>query len=157
MQAAETFIAEQRLNTGPLVICAPGGAFGPSKLWPPARYAEVLNALAKDGASVLLSVAPNEVKDAETVNMAAGRKYPTSAGLDLGTLKAVYERASLVLTNDAGPRHIAVALGKPVVCVMGPNDPRYTALPDVERGEVIRERVECPAVHLALPVEGMPD
>ncbi|MCB9894726.1 MAG: glycosyltransferase family 9 protein [Planctomycetes bacterium] len=142
-EAAEKFIAERGLDGGPLVICAPGGAFGPSKLWPPVRYAEVLNELHGDGAKILLSVAPNEIADAETVNMAAGREFPTSLGLDLGTLKAVYERAALILTNDAGPRHIGVALGKPVVCIMGPNDPRYTALPDVERGEVIRERVDC--------------
>lgn len=142
-EAAARFIAEHDLQGGPLVICAPGGAFGPSKLWPFERYAAVLNALAEEGAKVLLSIAPNEQAEGAGVLKAAGRDYPTVAGLGLGALKGVYERAALVLTNDTGPRHIAVALGRPVVCVMGPNDPRYTALPEVERGEVIREPVDC--------------
>ena len=140
---ADEFIAKHRLDSGPLVICAPGGAFGPSKLWPVERYAKVLDALTADGVSVLLSVAPNEQPQADGVNAASKGSYPTSAGLNLGVLKAVYERAALVLTNDTGPRHIAVALKKPVVCVMGPNDPRYTNLPGQEMGEVIRQRVDC--------------
>ncbi|MCA8913370.1 MAG: lipopolysaccharide heptosyltransferase II [Planctomycetes bacterium] len=140
---AEAFIAEKSLGGGPLVICAPGGAFGPSKLWPSERYAKVLNELADAGAKILISHAPNEQVEADAVIKASGRDYPTNAGLDLGTLKAVYEKAALVLTNDTGPRHIGVALGRPVICVMGPNDPRYTALPGVELGEVIREPVDC--------------
>jgi len=139
---ARAFLDARGLRA-PLVVCAPGGAYGPAKLWPAARFAAVLNALADAGASVLLSVAPDEAAHAAAVNKAAGRDYPTIAGLGLGALKAVYETAALVLTNDAGPRHIAVALARPVVCVMGPNDPRYTALPEVEIGEVIREAVDC--------------
>ena len=107
------------------------------------RYAKVLNELADAGAKILISHAPNEQVEADAVIKASGRDYPTNAGLDLGTLKAVYEKAALVLTNDTGPRHIGVALGRPVICVMGPNDPRYTALPGVELGEVIREPVDC--------------
>ena len=140
---ASAFLSDNDLLGGPLVICAPGGAFGPSKLWAFERYARVLNALADEGAKVLISHAPNETPEAEAVLKEAGRRYPTIAGLDLGALKGVYEQAAVVLTNDTGPRHIAVALGRPVICVMGPNDPRYTALPQVERGEVIREAVDC--------------
>jgi heptosyltransferase-2 len=138
---AEEFLSAHGLTGGPLVICAPGGAFGPSKLWSFERYAQVLNAL--KGACMLLSIAPNEQAEAAAVSKAAGRQFPTTLGLDLGTLKGVYERAALVLTNDAGPRHIAVALRRPVVCIMGPNDPRYTELPGAEIGEVIREPVDC--------------
>lgn len=140
---AEAFLKSKGLIGGPLVICAPGGAFGPSKLWAFDGYASVLNKLADQGAKVLISHAPNEREEAHAVIKAAGRDYPTNEGLDLGTLKAVYEKAALVLTNDTGPRHIGVALGRPVVTIMGPNDPRYTALPDVEIGEVIREPVDC--------------
>ncbi|MBZ0135124.1 MAG: glycosyltransferase family 9 protein [Planctomycetes bacterium] len=140
---ASEFLHANRLTGGPLVICAPGGAFGPSKLWPLDGYAAVLNRLADDGAKVLISHAPNELAEAQGVLKAAGRVYPTSAGIDLGVLKAVYAQADLVLTNDTGPRHLAVALGRPVVTIMGPNDPRYTDLPGVEIGEVIREPVDC--------------
>jgi heptosyltransferase-2 len=141
--AADKFMALYGLDAAPLVICAPGGAFGPSKLWSFQRYAEVLNALSADGLKVLLNIAPNEQAEAEAVLKAASHDYPTTLDVSLGTLKGIYDRAALVLTNDAGPRHIAVALGRPVVCIMGPNDPRYTDLPGVEVGEVIRVPVDC--------------
>ncbi len=143
LAGADELLAERVPGTAPLVIIAPGAAFGPSKLWPADRFAAVANSLHEHGFRILISHGPDEAGTADAVRSAAGKDYPGTAGVGLGVLKAVYARASLVLTNDTGPRHIAVALGKPVVCVMGPNDPRYTALPDVEVGEVIREPVDC--------------
>lgn len=141
-ERAGEFLRRVGVDEQPLVICAPGGAFGPSKLWSFERYARVLAALEDEGAKILISRAPNEDEQARAVMDAAGRDWPTNEGLDVGALKAVYERASLLVTNDTGPRHIAVALGVPVVCVMGPNDPRYTET-EAERGEVVREPVDC--------------
>ena len=45
----------------------------------------------------------------------------------LGPLKALIRRASLLITNDTGPRHFANALGTPVVTILGPTDPQWTA------------------------------
>jgi heptosyltransferase II len=142
-QAAAEALAQRLPGDGPLVIVAPGAAFGPSKLWPPERFAAVMNALADDGARVLLSYGPGEEATVAAVEQAGGREYATTRGLGLGVLKGLYEQAALVLSNDTGPRHVAVALGRPVVCVMGPNDPRYSALPEVEKGEIIRHPVDC--------------
>jgi heptosyltransferase II len=136
-------IAQRVPGEGPLVIVAPGAGFGPSKLWPVERFAAVMDRLADEGARVMISFGPGEEATVQAVNEAAARPYATTNGLDLSTLKGVYEQAALVLTNDTGPRHIAVALGRPVVCIMGPNDPRYSSLPDVETGEVVREPVDC--------------
>ena len=61
-------------------------------------------------------------------------------------LKALVARSRLVLSNDTGPRQIAVALGRPVVVVMGPTDPRHTAYA-LERQRVLRERVDCSPCH----------
>lgn len=41
----------------------------------------------------------------------------------VGTLAALYERASLVLGPDSGPLHLAVAVGTPTVTLFGPADP----------------------------------
>jgi heptosyltransferase-2 len=57
-------------------------------------------------------------------------------------LKAVLAEADLLVGNDSGPRHIAIAFGKPVVCVMGPTSPRYTDSP-WEKGRVLRVEVDC--------------
>ena len=53
-----------------------------------------------------------------------------------------------MVTTDTGPRHYATALGVPVVVVMGPTDPRYTAV-NLDRTIVIRlTELECSPCHL---------
>ena len=53
-------------------------------------------------------------------------------------------RASEVMvTNDTGPMHVAAALGKPVVALFGPTDPRRTG-PYQARGTVLQaSAIEC--------------
>jgi len=50
--------------------------------------------------------------------------------------------ADAVVTNDTGPRHVAVALDRPVVVLMGPTHPTHTAL-HLERQRVLRHDVAC--------------
>ncbi len=47
--------------------------------------------------------------------------------LDLAVYKGVLKRASLVISNDTGPAHMAAALGAPVVSVLGPTKPEQWA------------------------------
>jgi heptosyltransferase-2 len=116
---------------GPLVILVPGGAFGPSKLWPIERYAQLADKLYDAyHATVILSVSPikQEVKIAESICQQAVSE-PINLGhtsLNGGQLKALYSFADLVITNDTGPRHIAIAQDKPVVSLFGPNNPLWT-------------------------------
>ena len=56
------------------------------------------------------------------------------------------ERSSLLLTNDTGPRHVAVALDVPVITLMGPTDPRHTHHL-LERQRVLWEDVACRPCH----------
>jgi len=65
----------------------------------------------------------------------------------LPELVALIDRAQLVLTNDTGPRHVAVARGCPAVVLMGPTDPRHTNHL-LDRQRVLREPVECSPCHL---------
>jgi heptosyltransferase-2 len=65
----------------------------------------------------------------------------------LDVLKPLARRASLMVTTDTGPRQFAVAFDVPVVVVMGPTDPRFTAN-DLERTAVLRHEVPCGPCHL---------
>ena len=49
--------------------------------------------------------------------------------------------------TDSGTRHVATALGVPVVVLMGPTDPVYTAT-NLRTTAVLREPVECAPCHL---------
>ena len=65
----------------------------------------------------------------------------------LDILKGIIQRTSLLITNDTGTRHYAVALRRPVIVIMGPTDPRYTGA-NLEMSTVLREDVDCGPCHL---------
>ncbi|MFG0313004.1 MAG: glycosyltransferase family 9 protein, partial [Phycisphaerales bacterium] len=50
-------------------------------------------------------------------------------GNTLGALKPIIDRATIMITNDTGPRHIAAAFATPLVSLFGPTDPRWTTIP----------------------------
>ena len=60
----------------------------------------------------------------------------------LGLLKALCARCDLVVTNDTGARHIAVAVGASVVTIFGSTDPAWTTL-DAPRERIVRVDVPC--------------
>ena len=147
--AAEPEAVEQiraRLEgEGPLVAVAPGAAFGPSKRWPPERYAAVIDQLHDEaGARLVLVTGPGEEDTRDAVLSAA--RYPVIVAdgghPTIDTLKATLALADLLIGNDSGPRHVAIAFKKPVICIMGPTSPRYSAGP-YETGEVLRVEVDC--------------
>ena len=113
---------------GPFVVVNPG-ANKPLKRWPADRFAagaEVLSRRHK--IAVLVSGSPGEANVVRAVVEAANVEVLdlVQRGITLGSLKAVLQRARLLITNDTGPRHIAAAVGTPVVALFGPTDHRWT-------------------------------
>jgi ADP-heptose:LPS heptosyltransferase len=67
-------------------------------------------------------------------------------------------RCSLLVTNDTGPMHVAAAIGRPVVALFGPTEPRRTG-PYGQLSAVVR-RTDLPCVpcmsdrcHYAVPYD----
>ena len=123
---------------GPVVIFVPGGAFGQSKCWPSDRFAQTAEKLINEyNATIVISVAPNSIekKIAEEIYSSKLLSAQTAKNkiinladhpLNLGRLKALFSFADLVIANDTGPRHIAVALRRKIVTLFGPNNPDWT-------------------------------
>jgi len=129
----------------PLVVLVPGGTFGPSKLWPPEYFAQAGDFLAeKYRAQVVIIAGPGEESIALRIeSLMHNRPFIfTQEDISLEYLKAIIGDAALVVTNDTGPRHFAVAFGIPVVVMMGSTDPRYTNY-DLEKTKLLQERLEC--------------
>ena len=132
-------------GSGPLVALAPGAAFGPSKRWMPEGFAAVADALAEQtGARLALLTGPDESDTRDAVKAHARTPFvevPEQAA-GIAAMKAVIAHSDLLICNDSGPRHIAAAFRKPVVCIMGPTSPLYTEGP-YEQGVVLRLDLEC--------------
>lgn len=130
----------------PYVLCTPGAAFGAAKLWPPARFAETLDALhAATGMRAVVGGGPAEGATIEAVAAHCASPAVSLARFerDLPQLLALVRDARLLLVGDSGPRWVAAAFDVPCVSVMGPNFPELTAS-SLERCRVVRlEHLEC--------------
>lgn len=134
-----------------LVGVSPGAAFGASKMWEGRRYAAVADGLQERlGVQIVLIGAPWE---APLLDKVAGRILKaclnlSSENVGLRLLKALIERLDLLITTDSGPRHIAHALGRPAVVLMGPTDPALTSI-HLGASRILRAaRVDCMPCHL---------
>lgn len=115
----------------PIVVIVPGGAFGPSKLWPTVRFAKTADCLVDNhNATVVVSVSPTVAEKqiaGEICNLSRHKLINLAQqSLTLGELKSLFSVADLVISNDTGPRHIAIALGRKVITLFGPNNPVWT-------------------------------
>lgn len=100
----------------------------PQKDWLPERWAEVCDVLYADyGLQPVLvgGRSPREV-EAERIILDRARQAPLSAlgNGGLRGLAAIIERAALVISPDTGPLHLSVALGTPVISLLGYTNPK---------------------------------
>ena len=113
----------RQLVPGPYALINAGAAW-PNKRWPPERFGEVAAFLAEArGLTPVVLWGPGEDALAQTViDASAGRAVlaPPSRPEDL---VAMAREASLVVSGDTGPLHIATAVGTPTVSIFGPTNP----------------------------------
>jgi ADP-heptose:LPS heptosyltransferase len=64
-------------------------------------------------------------------------------GTTLGQLAALMAKASLVISNDSGPMHIAVSQKTKTICLFGPTSPEITGPLGSGDYTVIRKDVGC--------------
>lgn len=127
----------------------PGARFGSSKCWPAENFARLAELLVpRWSCKIMLLIGPGEEKLGERIAQLSRVDIINTGAdrIDLATLKPLIERCRLLITNDTGPRHYAVALGVPTVVMMGPTDPRYTQA-NLEDTIVLRHDLECAPCH----------
>ena len=140
------------------VVIVPGARWD-TKRWRPERFVETIDRLHESQiADVVLVGSGDEVPLCNEIADACRVKPLNLAGrTGLGELAAVIERADLVLCHDSAAMHLAVALDRPLVCLVGPTNPRrtgpYQRLEDVVRLDLdcapcyFRRLAQCPHRH----------
>ena len=144
-QAAERILADHGIGPGQVIVgLNPGSVYGGAKRWPADRYAAVADALVDGwGARILLLGSARERPVLEEVATRMRRRATSLGGrTDLPTLAALLQRTHLLLSNDTGAMHLAVAVGTPVVAIFGPTDAEGTG-PLGSHSRIVREPVPC--------------
>ncbi|WP_025599974.1 lipopolysaccharide heptosyltransferase II [Burkholderia sp. WSM2230] len=123
------------------------GATAASRRYPPERFGQVATRLAQEtGAPILITGSASERVLVEAVISAAAPRVRTqlhdmSGALALGELAALVESASVLVSNNSGPVHLASALGTPVVDLYALTNPQHTPWQTPHR--VLFRDVEC--------------
>ena len=60
-------------------------------------------------------------------------------GLSLENLRGVVATCDVLLCNDTGPRHLAIATGTPTIALFGPTDHRWTLIPGAKERLLLAE------------------
>lgn len=127
-----------------LIAINPGGNWDP-KRWPAANFAETANELIKQyNAKIIITGAAKDLALAKDIASRMEQRPIISCGkTTLKEVGAIFERANLVIANDSGPMHIAVAMGARTIAIFGPTSPRITGPIGRSRSIILHEDVGC--------------
>jgi ADP-heptose:LPS heptosyltransferase len=129
----------------PLVVLQPG-ATDPRRRWAPQKFAQVGNVLAKQGAVIAINGTALEAPIATAV--ANAMQHPAldlSGVLSLNGLAGLLSQATLVVSNDTGPLHLAAAVGAATVGIYWFTNAFIAAPLTVARHRrAISWRIACP-------------
>ena len=110
----------------PLVVLAPGAAYGGAKRWPPERFAALASDLAADGVRAAMVGSVGDRQTTDEVKVREPKVIDLVGQTDLSQLAGVLALGRALVTNDSGAMHLAAAIGTPVTAMFGPTDERAT-------------------------------
>jgi heptosyltransferase II len=115
------------------------------KRWPIERYREVIASVIAerpDAQIILFGSASEDGMIRDLARGLEGRILLAAGKTSVKQVAALIEQCDLLVCNDSGLMHAAVAVGTPVVAIYGPTDIRRTA-PLGNRHTVIRRELPC--------------
>jgi heptosyltransferase II len=149
-QQAEDILAANGIKKSDKIIAIHPGASCASKIWPAERFAKLADMLVQNHNIKIVVVGGDNKKDvfcAEAVRKFMQNQAVFLNGmLDIGQLAAVLKKASVFVSNDSGPVHVAAAVNTPVIDIFGRAQPGLSPLrwgPLGEKNIVIHKDVGC--------------
>jgi lipopolysaccharide heptosyltransferase II len=127
-QKIKAFLKSEGISeSDALAVLCPGGNWD-MKRWPKENFASLADMLIeKLGVKVVLSGAQKDMALVEGIRGMMKNRCSASCGrTTLKELGALLEKASLVVANDTGPMHLAVAMKSKTIALFGPTSPKLT-------------------------------
>lgn len=136
----------------PIIAMHPGsGGYSTARRWNPARFAELADTLYHDvGGQLLLVGGPEEAELHQQIIAMLHTDMPARSLAGKGKIQvtaAALELADLFIGNDAGPMHLAAAVGTPTVAIFGLSNSAawgpYTGEATGNRAIVVKQDLPC--------------
>jgi len=151
-QEAERWAADHMRSLGldraATLVAVHPGATGDYKIWPPERYAAVIDALdgVPDLRTALFCGGPDEAVVTEIGLRTARPPTILRTTGNLAHFAGLLRRCSLLISNDSGPRHLAAALGIPTVALFRRHhDREWKVYPDSPTCVTLKGNDPCPS------------
>jgi ADP-heptose:LPS heptosyltransferase len=111
--AEETLSRIGYVDRSKLVLVHPG-ASGDYRIWPPDRFATLIDRLFGIGLAVILTSGPSDIPVVREIRRFV-RTNPVEVETNghVGNFAALMKRCRLCISNNSGPRHLAAAIGTP--------------------------------------------
>ena len=150
------FPKEEAAGSAPRVAMIPVSRWE-TKNWPMESYTEVARRLREKGIGVFIFGSPGDMEPCAEIEKALDGDVVNMAGkstlVEMGSRLA---KMDLVISNDSGPLHMAVALGIPTVSVYGATDSNRTG-PYGDGNQVLKTDLPCqPCLSRTCRVGGIP-
>lgn len=137
------------------IVLNPGAAW-PNKRWPADRFGAVAAALfRRTRVTSLVTWGPSERGLAEAVVSASAGAAALAPATSISDLAVLMREASLAVSGDTGPLHIAAAMGTPLVGLYGPTWPERNGPWDLQ-DHVISRADTCVCHHKRHCLRGAP-
>lgn len=148
-ERASLLLAEAGMAPGDRYAILTPGARWETKIWPADKMAAVADHLRQaHGLKIVLAGGPGEASDCRAVAAASHGPVANLCGQTrIAELVALIDGATVMLSNESGPMHVAAALGKPVVGVVGPTNPRRNG-PFAPNSRIVRSGLPCSPCYL---------
>jgi heptosyltransferase-2 len=136
----------------PIIAMHPGsGGYSTARRWAPARFAQLADTLCRDvGGQLLLVGGPEEAElHTQIIGMLqSGIPARSLAGKgNVQVTAAALELVDLFIGNDAGPMHLAAAVGAPIVAIFGLSNSDawgpYTGGRPERKAVVVKQDLAC--------------
>ncbi len=150
--AARALLVERGWDeVNPLIVLAPGAAYGKAKQWIPSYVVRLVTDLARERHSTCVLVGSRGDSPTTAAIAAAvpgdcrARIVDLAGSTTLPVLAAVLGLARTCVSNDSGAMHLAAAAGVPVVALFGSTNERATSplMRAGVRAEVLTSPVWC--------------
>lgn len=120
---SDRVMQEQLIPDGAVGLVPGVGKLRSHRAWPADHWARLARQLTEDGKKVVLIGGPDDFDAARAVSSDAPNLLNLCGKLSLAETAAALSRCSVVVSGDTGPAHIAVAVGTPVIGILGPTYP----------------------------------
>lgn len=143
---AKKFLASHGVNNKHKIVSVQFGTSSTTrwKRWSLDKYKKLCDMISElPNVKVVIQGSPSEVDMIISVAVKMNNKPIIAAGnTSVKQVAAILKESNLLICNDSGLMHIAVAVGIPVVAIYGPTDYTRTA-PLGEKHTIVRRDLNC--------------